>query len=147
MAKKAKSEKSKAKKTKSESRVTGPETPDVGVVSPSFSTDDVYNLLKAVNEVTLKRMENKTDAIQASVSNVSGNVTDIQSKVGNVLNALQQLIQQILPGMQQETRTDLTRINNWVNSILAYAQDIDQQVLPRLEQEILTIKAKTDRLP
>jgi hypothetical protein len=29
------------------------------------STDDVFNLLKAVNEVTLKRMEDKADAINA----------------------------------------------------------------------------------
>jgi hypothetical protein len=29
------------------------------------STDDVFSLLKAVNEVTLKRMENKADAINA----------------------------------------------------------------------------------
>ena len=29
------------------------------------STDDVFNLLKAVNEVTLKRMEGKADAINA----------------------------------------------------------------------------------
>ncbi len=29
------------------------------------TTDDVFNLLKAVNERTLKRMEDKTDAINA----------------------------------------------------------------------------------
>jgi molecular chaperone GrpE (heat shock protein) len=146
MGKKSKSKKSKAKKAKLESPETESQITNE-TAAPSWSTDDVYTLLKAVNEVTLKRMENKTDAIQTSANNVFNYVTDIQAKVAKVQNVLDQLIQQVLPGIEQRTRADLARINNWVNSILASVQSIDGQVLPRIEQEVQAIKAKTDRLP
>jgi hypothetical protein len=35
----------------------------------SWSTDDVYNLLKAVNEITLRRMENKNDSMNTRMQN------------------------------------------------------------------------------
>ena len=39
------------------------------VKAVSSSTDDVYNLLKAVNEITLKRMEDKIDRIRREQDN------------------------------------------------------------------------------
>src|SRR4029450_14075060 len=52
MAKKPQSKKSKCEKAKSKSQET-----KSGNETASWSTDDVYNLLKAVNERTLARME------------------------------------------------------------------------------------------
>ena len=116
-AKKSKSKKSKAKKKKSESPETKSEIPDEAV-SPSFSTDDVYNLLKAVNEITLKRMEDKNDAY-------SRNETDL-------LNYL---------------KRSLDANSVYINETHLWVSDIRNTILPRIEQAILAIKAKTDKLP
>jgi hypothetical protein len=60
MGKKPKGKKSKAEKAKSQSEKTKSENERA-----SWSTDDVYNLLKAVNERTLARMEQEILAIKA----------------------------------------------------------------------------------
>jgi hypothetical protein len=116
MAKKSKSKKSKAKKAKSE-------TPDEAkspteAVSPSFSTDDVYNLLKAVNEVTLKRIETKIDSLTQRVT-----VLQDQAK------AIKDRLEFDLPATRQTVDAVFSFLNN--------------QVYPN----ITAIKAKTDRLP
>jgi hypothetical protein len=69
-AKKSKSKKSKAKKTKSDSPETKSEIPNEAT-SPSWSVDDVYSLLKAVNEVTLKRMEDVLLSVKDTGANTN----------------------------------------------------------------------------
>jgi hypothetical protein len=117
MAKKSKSKKSKAKKTKSESPETKTETLDEAV-SPSWSTDDVYNLLKAVNEVTLKHVENKIDSLTQRIIPLEGQLKAIDTRTKSI----------------QEH--DLHTINSNVSAVAQY-------VYPA----ITAIKAKTDRLP
>jgi len=45
-------------------------------MAASFSTDDVYNLLNAVNSVTLKRMEDKNDNTTAKIVSM-GNLVNL----------------------------------------------------------------------
>jgi hypothetical protein len=46
------------------------------------STDEVHGLLKAVNEVTLKRMENKEDRIVEILLAMVEELNEIKSKIG-----------------------------------------------------------------
>jgi hypothetical protein len=117
MAKKSKSKKSKAKKTKPEVPEIKSETPDEAV-APSWSTDDVYTLLKAVNEVTLRRMENKIDALTQRVT-----VLQDQAK------AIKDRPEFNLPATRQTVDSVFSFLNN------------------SLYPNIMAIKAKTDRLP
>jgi hypothetical protein len=122
MAKKSKSKKSKAKKTKSESPEAKSETPDEAkspteAVSPSFSTDDVYNLLKAVNEVTLKRMEQKNDTMAGDTANIKRFMDPMYS---------------MLQTIQTTVVNDLTKVF---------------PRLDRIETTLQVIRNKTDRLP
>ena len=103
MAKKSKSKKSKVKKTKSES----PETESqitTEPASPSWSTDDVYTLLKAVNEVTLKRIEDKHDFLERSVTQF---MSDTRDKLGMLIAAVNALdttvVRDLLPRMERAT--------------------------------------------
>ena len=54
----------------------------------SWSTDDVYNLLKAVNEITLRRMEDKEDRIKETVARVNNWVNSILSTVDRIEQTL-----------------------------------------------------------
>ena len=121
MAKKSKSKKSKAKKTKSETPETKSETPDEAV-SPSVSTDDVYNLLKAVNEVTLKRIENKIDYLTQRLAPVP----DQTKAINDRLKAIQEVD---LMGTRQAVDSVFSFLNNPLYPI------------------ITAIKSKTDKLP
>ena len=54
------------------------------------TTDDVYNLLKAVNEITLKRMETKDDSIlnslqQFELKRIEDDINAVASVVNNIL--------------------------------------------------------------
>jgi len=121
MAKKSKSKKSKAKKTKSESPENQSETREA--LSPSWSTDQVYELLKAVNEVTLKRME---DAI-------NGNrryIVDLHNKLVN---------DHLLP-ISRQLDTTQGIIGDLHNKLV-------NEHLLTMRREVQAIKAKTDRLP
>jgi|SRR6478672_3040480 len=127
MAKKSKSGKSKGKKAKSESLETKSEILDEAKspaepVSPSFSTDDVYNLLKAVNEVTLKRMETKIDALTQRVQLLQ----DQDKAINDRLKSVQEF--------------DVPAIRNGIDSVFNYSNG-------NLYPNIIAIKAKTDRLP
>jgi len=47
------------------------------------TTDDVFNLLKSVNEVTLKRIEDLLNAVNSTtLSRMEGEIKSIQTKVG-----------------------------------------------------------------
>jgi hypothetical protein len=119
MAKKAKSKKSKSKKA------IAPDTKSKTLdetVSPSWSTDDVYGLLKAVNEVTLKRMENKIDALTQRVQLLQDQAKAINDRLKSV----------------QEF--DIPAIRNGIDSVFNYSNG-------NLYPNIIAIKAKTDRLP
>jgi hypothetical protein len=125
MAKKSKSKKSKAKKTKSESPEAKSETPDEAklpteAVSPS--TDDVYNLLKAVNEVTLKRIENKIDYLTQRLAPAP----DQTKAINDRLKAIQEVD---LMGTRQAVDSVFSFLNNPLYAI------------------ITAIKSKTDKLP
>jgi len=127
MAKKSKSKKSKAKKTKFESPEAKSETPDEAklpteAVSPSVSTDDVYNLLKAVNEVTLKRIENKIDYLTQRLAPVP----DQTKAINDRLKAIQEVD---LMGTRQAVDSVFSFLNNPLYPI------------------ITAIKSKTDNLP
>jgi hypothetical protein len=101
MAKKSKSKKSKAKKSKSASPETKAGTLDEAV-SPSWSTDDVYRLLKAVNEQTLKRMEDKHDILERNVTQFMNETRD---KLGMIIRAVDALdttvVRDLLPRMER----------------------------------------------
>ena len=50
----------------------------------SWSTDDVYNLLKAVNEITLKRMEDKNDRFSLDARNGIGDASSTGHRIENL---------------------------------------------------------------
>ena len=127
MAKKSKSKKLEGKKTKAKSPEAKSETlvevkslPEAA--SPSWSTDDVYNLLKAVNEITLKRVENKIDALTQRVMPIDGQLKAIDTR---------------LKAVQEQ---DLSTMRG---NIISMAENLSLAVYP----DVRAIKAKTDRLP
>ena len=103
MAKKSKSKKSKAKKSKSASPETKAGTLDEAG-SPSWSTDDVYSLLKAINEVTLKRIEDRHDILERNVTQF---MSDTREKLGTIIAAVNALdttvVRDLLPRMERAT--------------------------------------------
>ena|SRR4029077_19422519 len=121
MAKKSKSKKSKVKKTKSQSPETESQIANEPA-SPSWSTDEVYTLLKAVNEVTLKRMENKIDALTQRVQ-----LLQDQAKATN-------------DRFKSVQEFDVPALRNGIDSVFNYSNG-------NLYPNIIAIKAKTDRLP
>lgn len=68
----------------------------------SYSTDDVFNLLKAVNEITLKRMEDKFDRFERNALNQIGATYSAASRIEGLLWAftegtnLQRMMREIL---------------------------------------------------
>jgi hypothetical protein len=104
MGKKSKSKKSKSKKTKSQSPQTESQITHEPA-SPSWSTDDVYSLLKAVNEVTLKRMEDRHELLERNVTQF---VSDTRDKLGTLIatvNALDTtVVRDLLPRMERATQ-------------------------------------------
>ena len=103
MGKKSKSKKSKSKKIKSESPETEAQVP-AEPASPSFSVDDAYELLK-VNEVTLKRIEDKHDLLGRNVMQF---MSDTRDKLGTLIatvNALDTtVVRDLLPRMERATQ-------------------------------------------
>jgi hypothetical protein len=104
MGKKSKSKKSKSEKKKSQSPETESQIPNEPA-SPSFSVDDAYNLLKAVNEVTLKRIEDKHDILERNVTQF---MSDARDKLGTLIatvNALDTtVVRDLLPRMERATQ-------------------------------------------
>ena len=104
MGKKSKSKKSKSKRIKSESPETESQVTNEPA-SPSFSVDDAYNLLKGVNEVTLKRIEDKHDFLERSVTQF---MSDTRDKLGTLIatvNALDTtVVRDLLPRMERATQ-------------------------------------------
>ena len=82
----------------------------------------MYNLLKAVNEVTLKRMENTIDSLTQRVQLLEDPIKATNTRLKSV----------------QEF--DVIAIRNDVSSVFNY---LNGNVYPALA----AIKAKTDRLP
>ena len=69
----------------------------------SWSTDDVYSLLKAVNEITLRRMEDQTTRIENLLKTV--NVTTQRDyNIGLRLDGT------VLPRMEQAIQAIKTRV-------------------------------------
>jgi hypothetical protein len=68
---------------KSASRGTKPAFPKKSKPA-SWSTDDVYTLLKAVNEVTLRRMEDKLDRLALDVQNRAGDAANTAHRIENL---------------------------------------------------------------
>ena len=103
MGKKSKSKKSKSKKIKSESPETESQVTNEPA-SPSFSVDDAYELLK-VNEVTLKRIEDKHDLLGRNVMQF---MSDTRDKLGTLIatvNALDTtVVRDLLPRMERATQ-------------------------------------------
>ena len=123
MGKKSKSGKSKGKKANAESLEIKSEILDdakslAEPVSPSFSTDDVYNLLKAVNEVTLKRMEQKNDTMAGDTANIKRFMEPMYSMLQTIQS---------------------TVVNDLKNQIFPR--------LDRIDMTLQVIRNKTDRLP
>jgi CHASE3 domain sensor protein len=84
MAKKSKSKKSKAKKTTSESPEEAKSEIPNEAASPSWSVDDVYTLLKAVNEVTLKRMEDILSSVKDTGANTNHGLRGTIQKIDQI---------------------------------------------------------------
>ena len=104
MGKKSKYKKSKSKKIKSESPETESQVANEPA-SPSFSVDDAYNLLKAVNEVTLKRIEDKHDVLERNVTQL---MSDTREKLGTIIATINALdttvVRDLLPRMERATQ-------------------------------------------
>ena len=69
----------------------------------SWSTDDVYNLLKAVNEITLRRMEDETTRIENILRIVDG-TTQRDYNIGLRLEGI------VLPRMEQAIQAIKTKV-------------------------------------
>ena len=88
--------------------------------------DDVYTLEKAVNEVTLKRMEDKTDAINEITLKRMEDKTDAINQI--TLKRMEDLINAI-------NQVTLKRIEDLINAV-------NQVTLKRIEDKIDLVNSK-----
>ena len=94
----------------------------------AWSTDDVYNLLKAVNEITLKRMENKSDAmsthnqdnfeylINRVLANISSQIRGAQDAAGGARVDIRTLRDEVI-GTLFRMQQDLAIIKSRVGGL------------------------------
>jgi hypothetical protein len=112
-----------------------PAAADTGGRRPMATIDDVHKLLKAVNEVTLKRMEDKTDAINSVTLK---RMEDLISAINTVtLKRMEDLINAV-------NSVTLKRIEDLINAV-------NSVTLKRMEDNIravneVTLKRMEDRL-
>jgi hypothetical protein len=103
--------------------------------------DDVHKLLKAVNEVTLKRMEDKTDAInQVTLKRMEDLINAINQvtlkRMEDLINAINQVtlkrIEDLINAVNQVT---LKRIEDKIDAV-------NQVTLKRMEDRLINIESK-----